>query len=130
MAGPLRVARISAINDAFVYPEALLPPLRRWGWLECRGGQRGGVAGEVQPGAASKTRRLVFYDAADGKASRAEGFEHVRSRSNSFFVLPGHQVLDVEQVIEANERFLIVAKIGAGERLAEALDPRTRTRRS
>jgi hypothetical protein len=58
-----------------------------------------------------------------------EEYEHIRSGSNRFLVLPGHQVSSDETVIEGNDRFLVVAKLGAGEPVAEALDPRKRTRR-
>ena len=58
-----------------------------------------------------------------------EEYEHVRSESNSFLVLPGHQVPEVERVIEANARYVVVAKLGAGEPVAEALDQRKRTDR-
>ena len=55
-----------------------------------------------------------------------EEYEHVRSGGNQFFVLPGHERPQVEQVVEANERFVLVAKLGAGARVAAELDPRTR----
>jgi|SRR3954447_24343612 len=56
-----------------------------------------------------------------------EEYEHVRSGGNRFFVLPGHEVSDVEQIVEANDRFVVVAKLGVGGQLAEHLNPRTRT---
>jgi hypothetical protein len=55
-----------------------------------------------------------------------EEYEHVRSGGNRFFVLPGHEITDVEQMVEANERFVVVAKLGAGAQVAEQLDPRNR----
>jgi|tagenome__1003787_1003787.scaffolds.fasta_scaffold20959971_3 hypothetical protein len=59
-----------------------------------------------------------------------EEYEHVRASSNQFLVLPGHNVEAVEHVIEGNERFLIVAKLGAGAAVAAQLDPRDRDRGS
>jgi len=56
-----------------------------------------------------------------------EEYEHIRSDGNRFFVLPGHEIPAVEQIVEANDRFLVVAKIGAGAQVAAALDPRKRT---
>jgi hypothetical protein len=53
-----------------------------------------------------------------------EEYEHVRSEPNRFIVLHGHEIPDVDQVIESCERYLVVAKIGTGRRVAEALDPR------
>jgi hypothetical protein len=53
-----------------------------------------------------------------------EEYEHVRSGPNRFIVLRGHENPEVDRVIEACERYLVVAKIGTGERVAEELDPR------
>jgi hypothetical protein len=55
-----------------------------------------------------------------------EEYEHIRSGSNSFVVLRGHQVPEVEEVVETTDRFLVVSKLGAGKRIAEGLDPRKR----
>jgi hypothetical protein len=56
-----------------------------------------------------------------------EEYEHVRSDGNRFFVLPGHELAEVERIIEANDRFVLVAKVGAGAQVAEQLDPRKRS---
>jgi hypothetical protein len=56
-------------------------------------------------------------------------YEHIRSDSNRFLVLPGHEISNIERVVEANERYLVVAKLGAGELVAEGLDPRKRNAR-
>jgi hypothetical protein len=55
-----------------------------------------------------------------------EEYEHVRSDSNSFLVLPGHEVHGVEVTSFSTGRYLIVHKLGAGETVAEGLDPRKR----
>jgi hypothetical protein len=52
-------------------------------------------------------------------------YESVRAHPNKFAVVPGHELLDVEFVIEANERFVTVSKIGAGASKARELDPRS-----
>jgi hypothetical protein len=57
-----------------------------------------------------------------------EEYEQVRSDGNRFFVLPGHEVSDVEDTIEANDRYRIVRKLGGGAAVAESLDPRRRLR--
>jgi hypothetical protein len=57
-----------------------------------------------------------------------EEYEHVRSNSNWFIVLSGHEQTAVENVVEATDRFLVVAKLGAGEAVARGLDPRKRDR--
>jgi hypothetical protein len=57
-----------------------------------------------------------------------EEYEHIRSDSNRFLVLPGHNVPEVEEVVETSDRFVVVAKLGAGMPVAAGLDPRKRTR--
>ena len=56
-----------------------------------------------------------------------EEYERIRRDSNSFLVLPGHEVAEVEVVVESTERFLVVAKLGHGRVVAEELDPRKRS---
>jgi hypothetical protein len=53
-------------------------------------------------------------------------YEAIRSNSNRFLVLPGHEAEDVEEVVEAESHYLVVAKRGAGGGVAERLDPRHR----
>jgi len=55
-----------------------------------------------------------------------EEYEQIRSRSNSFFVLPGHDLPEVEEITGANDRYVVVAKVGAGGPVAERFDPRKR----
>ena len=57
-----------------------------------------------------------------------EEYEHVRSGSNRFLVLPGHEVPEVEETLEQTDRFYVVAKLGVGALIAEHLDPRKRQR--
>jgi hypothetical protein len=52
--------------------------------------------------------------------------ERIRSRSNSFFVLAGHEVPEVEEVTDSNGRYTFLAKLGVGAPVAELLDPRSR----
>ena len=53
-----------------------------------------------------------------------EEYEQVRSGSNRFLVLPGHQVPGVEEVVESTDRYLVVSKLGVGGEVAAGLDPR------
>jgi hypothetical protein len=51
-------------------------------------------------------------------------YETVRSNPRRFIVLPGHERLDVETVVERHAEYLVVQKIDeAGER-ADETDPR------
>jgi hypothetical protein len=52
-------------------------------------------------------------------------YEGVRRESTRFFVLPGHEDESVERVLERNERYLVVEKIGEAATEAEDLDPRS-----
>ena len=57
--------------------------------------------------------------------TRAE-YERIRSGSNRFFVIAGHELPAVEQTVETTDRYLVVSKLGAGAPVAERLDPRKR----
>lgn len=41
-------------------------------------------------------------------------YEGVRSDGNFFLVKPGHEVPDIEDVIDRHEEYVVVAKRGAG----------------
>lgn len=55
-----------------------------------------------------------------------EEYESIRSEGNRFFVLPGHTEPEIDEILESTDRYLIVRKRGAGEAVAEELDPRNR----
>jgi hypothetical protein len=55
-------------------------------------------------------------------------YEQVRADSNSFFVLPGHNVPDVEEIVREETAYVVVSKLGVGAAVAEKLDPRKRRR--
>jgi hypothetical protein len=54
-----------------------------------------------------------------------EEYEQVRQSPTSFIVLPGHEDESVERIVEANDRYVIVEKIGDAAEEAEDLDPRS-----
>jgi hypothetical protein len=51
-------------------------------------------------------------------------YEHVRRDSRRFFVLRGHEIPEVETVVETRDRYVVVEKIAAAGAIAEASDPR------
>lgn len=51
-------------------------------------------------------------------------YERARRRPTMFVLVPGHERLDVERVLEKNERFVLVEKVVAVEEITEA-DPRS-----
>src|SRR6188472_2626716 len=48
-------------------------------------------------------------------------YESVRGEPTRFFVLPGHEDLSVERVVERNERYIVVEKMGDAADEAEDL---------
>ncbi len=51
-------------------------------------------------------------------------YETVRRRGERFALIAGHEDPAIERVIDRNERFLLVEKIGPGAEVARDLDPR------
>jgi hypothetical protein len=52
-------------------------------------------------------------------------YERIRSDSALFFIAPGHEIRDVEKVVERASRFVVVRKNpGDPQRIAEVTDPR------
>ena len=51
-------------------------------------------------------------------------YEAVRAHTAHFAIVPGHQILVAEKVVEENGRYDVVEKTDAGRRVAEARDPR------
>ena len=46
-------------------------------------------------------------------------FAEIHRTTNRFLVVPGHELPDLEEVVERRDRFLIVAKRGAGADLVD-----------
>ena len=57
-----------------------------------------------------------------------EQYEAIRAESNSFFVIPGHEVSDVEEIGHRGAKYVVVRKLGSGAAVAEKFDPRKRMR--
>ena len=55
-------------------------------------------------------------------------YEEIRSGSNDFFVVAGHDVSEVETIVSGDDGYVVVRKLGTGMRVAETLNPRTRKR--
>ena len=55
-----------------------------------------------------------------------EEYEAVRSDPSQFAVVPGHVIVDVEEVVGRTERFEIVRKQGVASEVAEFLDDEQR----
>ena len=55
-----------------------------------------------------------------------EDYERIRGDGTLFFVVPGHEIPDVETPVEFHEEFVVVRKHKGDESdLARALDPRS-----
>jgi hypothetical protein len=55
---------------------------------------------------------------------RRPEYEHARSEPTFFAITPGHEILEIERVIERHERFYIVRKHEGESRIALETDPR------
>lgn len=53
-----------------------------------------------------------------------EEYEQLRSSGTHFAVVPGHEFLDIEVVVDRRKTHFVVEKVGVGAELAEQRDPR------
>jgi hypothetical protein len=53
-------------------------------------------------------------------------YEDVRRNGARFIIVPGHEIEDVEHVVERSDTYSVVEKVGEAKRYAEHLDPRSR----
>lgn len=51
-------------------------------------------------------------------------YEHVRAHPRQFLVAPGHELPEVETVVETHEGYVVVRKRDVAGQVAEATDPR------
>jgi hypothetical protein len=51
-------------------------------------------------------------------------YEGVRQRSNHFFVIPGHEIPDVERVVETHDHYVVIEKHADTIPIVEGTDPR------
>jgi hypothetical protein len=73
---------------------------------------------------------LYFCECADPECRQKvplheADYERVRSNSEHFFVVPGHEVVDIETVIESHEEWIVLEKAPEVREIVEATDPRT-----
>lgn len=54
----------------------------------------------------------------------ADEYEHVRADPIAFFLKPGHETPGVEEVVDGNERYLLVRKRVEEREIARQTDPR------
>jgi hypothetical protein len=72
---------------------------------------------------------LYFCECADPVceqkiALRASDYERIRSDSDRFFVVPGHEIPDVETVVERHENWVVIQKDPEVQHIVEDTDPR------
>ena len=80
--------------------------------------------GPVSYGRLSFVCECSHVDCAEQIQLSHEEYEHVRVASDHFVVKAGHEIADVEDVVETRRNHVIVVKIGAGKEVAMAADPR------
>jgi len=59
-------------------------------------------------------------------ALREDEYDRLRRIPTHFAVLPGHEIPDVERVVERHDGFVVVEKFGESANVAIRLDPRRR----
>ncbi len=59
-------------------------------------------------------------------ALREDEYEQLRRIPTHFAVLPGHEIPEVERVVERHDGFVVVEKFGESAKAAIRLDPRRR----
>jgi hypothetical protein len=53
-----------------------------------------------------------------------EEYEAVRTDSRRFAIVPGHELREAERVVERNDRYFVVEKVGAAVDVTDAADHR------
>lgn len=53
-------------------------------------------------------------------------YEEVRRFSTRFILVPGHEIAEVERVVESHNGYVVVENVGIGAEVAIRLDPRRR----
>ena len=53
-------------------------------------------------------------------------YERIRSSSVRFPIAPGHELPEVENVVEVADGYVVVQKVGKAAEVSAKLDPRTR----
>jgi hypothetical protein len=72
---------------------------------------------------------LYFCECADPECRkkvplRESDYERVRSKSGHFFIVPGHELTDVETLIESHEAWAVIEKDPEVSEIVEATNPR------
>jgi hypothetical protein len=52
-------------------------------------------------------------------------YERVRAHGNRFLIAPGHNLPEIERIVERNDAWWLIEKEGEAGELAEKLDPRS-----
>jgi hypothetical protein len=79
--------------------------------------------------ARQEATELYFCECANPRCDQkielgASDYERVRSESNRFFVVPGHEIPDVETVIESHESWVVIEKAPEVQDIVQETDPR------
>jgi hypothetical protein len=55
---------------------------------------------------------------------RREDYESVRSNPARFFIVPGHEIPEIESVVDSHDDWLVIEKAPETRHVVEATDPR------
>lgn len=64
-------------------------------------------------------------DCAELISMQVADYERIRARGDRFVILPGHEVVEIERVVEERNGYLVVEKLGEGRAVAIETDPRS-----
>ena len=65
-----------------------------------------------------------YLECAQSVRLTLDEYEEVRKDPTTFALIPGHEILDAEDVVVANERYVVARKKPPTRPLVEATDPR------
>jgi hypothetical protein len=88
------------------------------------------VESDLEPLVDAEDEQLPFVcecgrpSCTDGIGLTVAEYESVRRDSTRFVVVPGHQIEDVEDVVDRTDRYIVVRKHPETWEIVEQLDPR------
>jgi hypothetical protein len=87
------------------------------------------VAGRLLSADSDERFQFVCECSREGCADPIEvslrAYERVREQPTWFIIVPGHENLELERIIERRPAYTVVEKIGEAGEVAERLDPRS-----
>jgi hypothetical protein len=84
-----------------------------------------GLSSEPDPAPVAFVCECGAGDCTETVTLTIEEYEHVRTDPAQFFVVPDHEIPDVEHVVERHDAYLVVRKHREAAQIAIETDPRS-----